>query len=218
MRHMDTRCSELHVTRNDGHNSGVETLLWWWIFCHLYIRLSLWKHEQFPGMLRGFVHEVSALKFSKHRPNMRYLLEREDVALSYALQSNTHEEDDTLNISGIRRICRKSCPMLQERGQGENLKETTGLSPDRKRKPTGCQDREVILRLFNRSWGDNVFNIDEYIVPPAAGCERLEKNIAVARDSLIQGCAGSGGHKEFAMLRNLTSRATCECWLNEARC
>ena len=129
-RHMDTQCSESHVTRNVGHNSGVETLLWWSIFCHLYIRLSLWNHEQFPGMLRGFVHEVSALKFSKHRPNMRYLLECEDVALSTRCSQHTHEEDDTLNISGIRRICRKSWPTLQERGQGENLEDSTGLSPD----------------------------------------------------------------------------------------
>ena len=44
-------------------------------------------------------------------------------------------------------------------------------------------------------------------MPPAAGCERLEKNVAVARDSVqIQGCAGSGGHEQFAMLLNLTSR------------
>ena len=90
---------------------------------------------------------------------------------------NTYEEDDTLNISGIRRIWRESWPTLQERGQDENLEDPTGFSPDRKRLPTRCQDAEVILRLVSGSYGDNVFNIEKYIVPPAAGCERLEKTL-----------------------------------------
>ena len=68
---------------------GVKTLLWCSIFCHLYIRLSLWTHEQCPGMTLGFVHEVSALTFSKHRPTMRCHLEREDVALSKRCSQHT---------------------------------------------------------------------------------------------------------------------------------
>ena len=92
MCHMDTRCSESHVTRNVRHNSGVKTLLWWSIFCHLYIRLSHWTHEQYPGMPLGFVHGVSALTFSKHRPNMRCLLEREDVAFATHSSQHTRRE------------------------------------------------------------------------------------------------------------------------------
>ena len=45
--------------------------------------------------------------------------------------------------------------------------------------------RPEAAHLFLRSsLGDNVFNFEKYIVPPAAGCERLEKDIGVAGDSL----------------------------------